>query len=92
MITDGCRSIHAVAVCSPVGVSPCGACRQVLSEFKQGTATLDSDLPVSVTGTLIDDFPVYICHSKTKQVSDSTIKQLLPNGCEIVDELKHLSK
>jgi len=27
MVSDGCTSIHAVAVSTAVGVSPCGACR-----------------------------------------------------------------
>lgn len=42
MIAEGDRRILAVAVCSQNGVTPCGACRQVLSEF---VATQD-DIPV----------------------------------------------
>lgn len=33
MATAGGRRIVAVAVCTENGVTPCGACRQVLSEF-----------------------------------------------------------
>ena len=33
MATAGGRRITAVAVCTENGVTPCGACRQVLSEF-----------------------------------------------------------
>ncbi|MCS6920112.1 MAG: cytidine deaminase, partial [Fimbriimonadales bacterium] len=32
-IAAGARQIVAVAVCTPDGGSPCGACRQVLIEF-----------------------------------------------------------
>ncbi len=33
MVNAGGRRIVAVAVCTANGVTPCGACRQVLSEF-----------------------------------------------------------
>jgi cytidine deaminase len=33
MVVDGARHIAAVAVCTDNGVTPCGACRQVLAEF-----------------------------------------------------------
>lgn len=33
MVTDGAQCIVAVAVCTDNGVTPCGACRQVLMEF-----------------------------------------------------------
>ena len=33
MVHDGARRIAAVAVCTDHGGTPCGACRQVLSEF-----------------------------------------------------------
>lgn len=33
MVTSGQRHILAVAVCTSNAVTPCGACRQVLSEF-----------------------------------------------------------
>ncbi len=32
-VTAGCRELAAVAVVTPGGQSPCGACRQVLAEF-----------------------------------------------------------
>ncbi|MCX7993736.1 MAG: cytidine deaminase [Fimbriimonadales bacterium] len=32
-IAAGARQIVAVAVCTPDGAAPCGACRQVLAEF-----------------------------------------------------------
>ena len=33
MVNDSALRIAAVAVCTDNGVTPCGACRQVLSEF-----------------------------------------------------------
>lgn len=33
MVTEGARRIIALAVCTDNGVTPCGACRQVLMEF-----------------------------------------------------------
>jgi cytidine deaminase len=33
MVGEGARHIAAVAVCTDNGVTPCGACRQVLAEF-----------------------------------------------------------
>ena len=33
MVSEGARRIVAVAICTENGGSPCGACRQVLSEF-----------------------------------------------------------
>jgi cytidine deaminase len=35
-VSSGCRSFKALAICTPdseIPVGPCGACRQVLSEF-----------------------------------------------------------
>jgi cytidine deaminase len=42
MVVDGGRRIAAVAVCTDNGVTPCGACRQVLAEF----APADGELAV----------------------------------------------
>lgn len=42
MVTGGGRGVRAVAVCTDNGVTPCGACRQVLSEF----APENDDVPV----------------------------------------------
>jgi cytidine deaminase len=40
-VSEGAQQIMAVAVCTENGGSPCGACRQVLSEFVRG-----NDVPV----------------------------------------------
>lgn len=42
-VSEGERTFRALAVYSPTGVTPCGACRQVLREFCQ-------DLPILVVG------------------------------------------
>jgi cytidine deaminase len=42
MIAEGGRRVLAVAVCTENGVTPCGACRQVLSEFVEH----EGDAPV----------------------------------------------
>lgn len=42
MVAGGWREVRAVAVCTENGVTPCGACRQVLSEF----VPPESDIPV----------------------------------------------
>jgi len=52
MVTAGYKSIKALAVATENGVTPCGACRQVMVEFA------DNDFPVyivnSTTGEIID--------------------------------------
>ncbi|HSH05145.1 MAG TPA: cytidine deaminase [Anaerolineae bacterium] len=45
MVTAGQTTIHALAVCTSNGVSPCGACRQVIAEF----ATPDTPVWISDT-------------------------------------------
>lgn len=40
MVSEGVQELTAVAICTENGGSPCGACRQVLSEFAHG------DVPV----------------------------------------------
>jgi len=44
MVTEGIQKLYAVAVCTENGGSPCGACRQVLTEF-------GGDVPVLLTDT-----------------------------------------
>ena len=44
MVSEGIQELHAVAVCTENAGSPCGACRQVLSEF-------GGDVPVLLTDT-----------------------------------------
>jgi len=47
MVTAGVQRIKAVAVCTSNGVSPCGACRQVLSEFAEDAG----EVPVFIANT-----------------------------------------
>lgn len=65
-VAAGSREITAVAIATPGGHSPCGACRQVLAEFGGGMAVLlvDSDARENVRETTLDrllpeqfDFP-----------------------------------
>ncbi len=42
MVIGGGQQVRAIAVCTDNGVTPCGACRQVLSEFVDH----ESDIPV----------------------------------------------
>jgi cytidine deaminase len=42
MVSEGGQRIRALAVCTENGVTPCGACRQVLNEF----VAQDDDVPV----------------------------------------------
>jgi len=44
MVADGAQCIAALAVCTDNGVTPCGACRQVLMEF----VPPDADAPVYI--------------------------------------------
>ena len=44
MVSDGEQEIVAVAVCTENGGSPCGSCRQVLSEFA-------TDIPIFICDT-----------------------------------------
>lgn len=43
-IANGQRDFEAIAVASPGGLSPCGACRQVLAEFCEDLPILLVDL------------------------------------------------
>jgi cytidine deaminase len=59
-ISRGVKKIKAVAVCSLNAGSPCGACRQVMSEFAGDILVLISDEQGSVRATklhtLLPDF------------------------------------
>lgn len=50
-VSSGHREFHALAVAASGGVTPCGACRQVLAEFGDQLAVLvvDADQPGRVT-------------------------------------------
>lgn len=67
MVSNGYKKIYAVAICAPKAeypVGPCGACRQVLTEFG------DNDVPVifgncyekSVVKTLEELYPFDSLH------------------------------
>ena len=53
-VTDGERQFVAVAVASTNGVTPCGACRQVLSEFGLDIIVI----VVDEDGNIIQEAPV----------------------------------
>jgi len=50
-IAAGEREIVAVAVATPNGATPCGACRQVLAEFAAGKEPAGRDMMVIVVTT-----------------------------------------
>jgi cytidine deaminase len=43
-VSEGEREFEAIAVVTEKGVSPCGACRQVLSEFGEGIRIIVADV------------------------------------------------
>jgi cytidine deaminase len=53
MVSEGARSIQAVAICTENGGSPCGACRQVLSEFAGDVPVWLSDGAGNVRATTL---------------------------------------
>lgn len=59
-VTAGARKVTAVAVCSSVGVTPCGACRQFLREFAGEDCTVicvNEHAEVMVTRTMGELLP-----------------------------------
>ncbi|KAL9649082.1 hypothetical protein ABK040_008459 [Willaertia magna] len=68
MCSNNRRIIKVLVVSTNIGVSPCGACRQVLQEFADPETK---------------DFPVYIVNSETREVLETSIKQLLPNAVDL---------
>jgi cytidine deaminase len=55
-VTAGHKQIVAIAVATSGGHAPCGACRQVLSEFGPAMTVLlvDADKPTNVRKTTLD--------------------------------------
>jgi cytidine deaminase len=53
MVSEGARRIIAVAVCTENGGTPCGACRQVLTEFADDIPVWLSDARGSVRETTL---------------------------------------
>ncbi len=56
-VANGRRRLRAVAVVGPSGISPCGACRQVMDEFGVETVILSSPGEPSVVVALRDLLP-----------------------------------
>ena len=52
-VSEGVREIIAAAVCTDNGGSPCGACRQVLSEFGEDIPVYLSDAHGNVRDTTL---------------------------------------
>ena len=54
-LTDGHRNFSALAVASPGGATPCGACRQVIAEYAAAAELfiIDSNCDVSPPPTCI---------------------------------------
>jgi cytidine deaminase len=52
-VSAGCRQFRAIAVATPRGDAPCGACRQVLAEFAPDLCILlvaaEGDRPLTTT-------------------------------------------
>ncbi|KAG2393676.1 hypothetical protein C9374_007207 [Naegleria lovaniensis] len=68
MVSDECKSIKAVVVSTNIGVTPCGACRQVLQEFADENSK---------------DFPILIVNSESGSSIESSMKELLPNAVDL---------
>lgn len=43
-VSEGARDFEAIAIVSPGGATPCGACRQVLAEFNSDLRVIVADL------------------------------------------------
>ena len=56
-LTDGHHKFHALAVASPGGAAPCGACRQLIAEYAADTEILliDSEAPENPKSTRINE-------------------------------------
>jgi len=56
-LTDGYHKFQALAVASPGGAAPCGACRQLIAEYAADTEILliDSDAPENPKSTRINE-------------------------------------
>ena len=56
-LTDGYHKFQALAVASPGGAKPCGACRQLIAEYAADTEILliDSDAPENPKSTRINE-------------------------------------
>ncbi len=57
-VADGQRRLEAVAVVGAPGITPCGACRQVMSEFGVKTVILASPRAAPTVVTLQDLLPL----------------------------------
>ena len=68
-IATGARKIVAIAIASTGGVTPCGACRQVLAEFGDEIAVLlvDVERPEQITITTLAELLPGAFHTKLKR-------------------------
>jgi cytidine deaminase len=68
LVSEGCQEIRAVAVSTSIGASPCGACRQFMSEF------------VSKENK---NFPIFINNRSTGETITTSMQEILPQPVDL---------
>jgi cytidine deaminase len=68
LVSEGCQDIKAVAVATNIGASPCGACRQFMSEF---------------TNKQHRDFPIFINNTTSGETITTFMSEILPQPVDL---------